>query len=64
MCRGYVISREKTTKLKIAGDNVALRLCDSRDYFASLLLIVQTIKLNSDFWEKNVLITKKIEARF
>ena len=40
-CAG-VISREKTTKLKIALDNVNLALCDSRDYFASPLLIVQT----------------------
>ena len=35
MCRGYVIFGEKTTKLKIAGDNVNLGVCDSRDYFAS-----------------------------
>ena len=39
---GYIISREKPTKLKIAGDNVNLGLCDSRDYFACPLLIVQT----------------------
>ena len=33
----------KTPKLKIAGDNVKLGLChcDSRDYFASPLLLVQ-----------------------
>ena len=41
-CRGYVISGEKTDKLKIAGDDVNLGLCDSRDYFASPSLIVQT----------------------
>ena len=33
---------KKTTKLKIAKDNVNLGLCDSRDYFASPLLIVQS----------------------
>ena len=37
----YVISREKTNKLKIAGDNVNFGLCDSRDYFASALLLIQ-----------------------
>ena len=41
----------KNLKLKIAGDNVNLGLCDSRDYFASPLLIMQfkQIKFNRDF---------------
>ena len=38
---GYIISREKTTKLKIALDKVNHGLCDSRDYFTSPLLMVQ-----------------------
>ena len=42
ICTGYIISREKTFKLKIALNNINLGLCDSRDYFASPLLIVQT----------------------
>ena len=32
----------KTPKPKLAGDSANLRLCDSCDYFASPLLIVQT----------------------
>ena len=32
---------KKSNKLKIAGDNVNLGLCDSRVYFASPSLIVQ-----------------------
>ena len=42
--RAGVTSLEgKKPKLKIAGDNVNLGLCDLRDYFASPLLIVQTV---------------------
>ena len=32
---------KKSSKLKIAGDNVNLGLCDSCDYFASPSIIVQ-----------------------
>ena len=32
----------KTSKLKIDLDNINLRLCDLRDYFARPLLMVQT----------------------
>ena len=40
--RAGVTSLEgKKPKLKIAGDNVNLGLCDSRDFFACPLLIVQ-----------------------
>ena len=41
-CKDYVIRRETTTVLKIAVDNVTLELCDSRDYFASPLLVETT----------------------
>ena len=41
--RAGVTSLEgKNPKLKIAGENVDLGLCDSRGYFASPLLIMQT----------------------
>ena len=36
-CKDYIISREITTLLKIAVDNVILELCDSCDYLANLL---------------------------
>ena len=38
-CKDYVISREITTMLKIAVESLILELCDSRDYFASPLLV-------------------------
>ena len=38
-CKDDVISREITTILKIAVDNVILELCDSCDYFAGPLLM-------------------------
>ena len=41
-CKDYVISREITTVLKIAVGSVTLELCDSRDYFASSLLVKKT----------------------
>ena len=34
--------RKKITVLKIALDSVTLELCDSRDYFASSLLVKKT----------------------
>ena len=40
----YVISREKTNKLKITGDNVNFGLCDSRDYFARPSLNTNKVK--------------------
>ena len=41
-CKDYVIGREITTVLNIAVGNVTLELCDSRDYFASSLLVKKT----------------------
>ena len=41
-CKDYVIGREITTVLKIAVESVTLELCDSRDYFASSLLVKKT----------------------
>ena len=38
-CKDYIIGKEITTILKIAVDSVTLELCDSRDYFASPLLV-------------------------
>ena len=40
---------KKSNKLKIAGDNVNLGLCDLRDYFASPLLIVQTLLISKKY---------------
>ena len=45
-CKDYVIGREITTVLKIAVDTRTLELCDSRDYFASSLLVKKTYRLN------------------
>ena len=39
--RAGVTSLRENPKVKIAGDNENLGLCDSRDYFASPLLLVQ-----------------------
>ena len=55
MCKDYVIGRKITTVLKIAVDSVTLELCDSRDYFASSLLIRKPIKFNRDFEERKLL---------
>ena len=44
--KDYVIGREITTILKIAVDTVTLKLRDSRDYFASSLLVKKTYQLN------------------
>ena len=41
-CKDYVIGREITTVLKIAVESVTLVLCDTRDYFASSLLVKKT----------------------
>ena len=41
-CKDYVIGRKITTVLKIAVESVTLELCDSRDYFASSLLVKKT----------------------
>ena len=41
-CKDYVIGREIATVLKIAVGSVSLGLCDSRDYFASSLLVKKT----------------------
>ena len=41
-CKDYVICREITIVLKIAVESVTLELCDSRDYFASSLLVKKT----------------------
>ena len=41
-CKDYVIGREITTVLNIAVGSVTLELCDSRDYFASSLLVKKT----------------------
>ena len=41
-CRDYVIGREITTVVKIAVGSMTLELCDSRDYFASSLLVKKT----------------------
>ena len=49
MCKDYVIGREITTVLKIAVNNIILKLCDLCDYFASPLLIEKPIKFNHDF---------------
>ena len=38
-CKDYVTGREITTVLKIAVDSVTFELCDSRDNFASSLLV-------------------------
>ena len=38
---GFTSLEGKTSKLKIAGDNVNLGLCDSRDYIANPSLLVQ-----------------------
>ena len=40
--KDYVIGREITTLLKIAVESVTLKLCDSRDYFASSSLVKKT----------------------
>ena len=40
--KDYFIGRKITTVLKIAVDSVTLELCDSRVYFASLLLVKKT----------------------
>ena len=45
-CKDYVTGREITTILKIAVDNVILKLCDSCDYFASPLLMEKKKQLN------------------
>ena len=45
-CKDYVIGREITTVLKIAVGSVTLELCDSRDYFASSLLVFEEKRLN------------------
>ena len=41
-CKDYVIGREITTLLKVAVESVTFELCDSRDYFASSLLVKKT----------------------
>ena len=41
-CKDYVIGREITTLLKVAMESVTFELCDSRDYFASSLLVKKT----------------------
>ena len=41
-CKDYVIGRVITTVLKIAVESVTLVLFDSRDYFASSLLVKKT----------------------
>ena len=41
-CKDYVIGREITIVLKIAVESETLVLCDSRDYFASSLLVKKT----------------------
>ena len=41
-CKDYVIGKEITTVLKLAVESVTLVLCDSRDYFASALLVKKT----------------------
>ena len=41
-CTGVTSLEGKKPKLKIAGDNANLGLCDSRNFFVSPLLIVQT----------------------
>ena len=41
-CKDYVIGREITTVLKIAGGSVTLELCDPLDYSASSLLVKKT----------------------
>ena len=41
-CKDYVIGRKITTVLKIAVGSVTPELCDSRDYFASSLLVKKT----------------------
>ena len=41
-CKDYVIGREITNVLNIALESVTLVLCDSRDYFASSLLVKKT----------------------
>ena len=40
--KDYFIGREITNVLKIAVDSIPLELCDSRDYFASSLLLKKT----------------------
>ena len=41
-CKDYVIGREITTVLKIAVESATLDLCESRDYFATSLLVKKT----------------------
>ena len=41
-CKDYVIGRGITIVLKIAVESVTLELCDSRDHFASPLLVKKT----------------------
>ena len=41
-CKDYVIGSEITTVLKIAVESVTFKLCDSRDYFTSSLLVKKT----------------------
>ena len=40
--QGLCHKKGKTCNVKIAGDNLNLRLCVSRDHFASPILTVQT----------------------
>ena len=57
--QGVMSLQGKNPKLKIAGDNVNLGLCDSRDYFTSTLLIsTKKINLHRDFWGRKSLISK------
>ena len=41
-CKDYVIGKEITNVLNKALESVTLVLCDSRDYFASSLLVKKT----------------------
>ena len=41
-CKDCIIGREITTVLKIAVDSITLELCDSRDHFASSILVKKT----------------------
>ena len=55
-CKDYFIGREITNVLKIAVDSITLELCDSRDYFASSLLLKENrLKFNRDFKERKLL---------
>ena len=48
-CRGYVIRKEQTPKLKIAGANISLGLCDSRNCFACLTHSANRLTLTMTF---------------